>query len=1181
MQQQVRGAAGRCVIAGGSFLGIALVGLAAFARFTQEPAATAAPAVTIHDSSALAREYAAALATEERFAEAEQVLRAVLARGDAEPADHVRLGLVFFGRWLEERGIDQPPEVSDGYIRAAMEHCRAGLARDDAQPSGHYVQGVLAVSYALELEPAAAIAPLRRACELAPDDVGANYQLAFALDQDGQREEAIERYRKLRARGAEFTGVYHGPALYRLAQLLVRGKETREEGRALLAEHKLVPEPVSKEQDEKDQAYGSLGKLRARAAVSDDPTVVPPARVTFLEPLVLTHGRWGDLTAFTLADLDGDGRDELCWLDAAGLASLPVAFPPEATPGGAVAIAADVAPRRIASGPFDGLVAAEVEHDPNGRASLVTWGPAGVQLWSNDPGGFVAESPQLPAGAATLAARSVVSVDFDHDGSLDLLVVAMDGALHLWRNRGAPRRDSDARKVGPIVWEDATAATGFGAWRADWATIEDFDGDHDVDLLIGGETRQTLLLSNLRRGRFEARDAAATGLPDFQAAVPLVGDLDRDSRVDLLAFGAAHGCFRGDGALRFGAVEPPAGTARRCACDVVFVDADFDGIGEWREAAAASDVDLDGDLDLFDLVEGHVQVRRGEVEGAPRRASLLLTGRRDNSFATGAIVEVRSGARYQRRFVRHPLQLFGFAGRNPPIVRITWPDGVTQHPLQERKRDDLVPLDEAMVKSGAFVFVSDTEVLLDLAQDQRLRVRQKKGPPGSCPFLWFWNGQDYEFLTDALGATPLGLPIDEQRFVRPDHDELLRLPPGRFAPVDGEWRLQLTEELREVTYLDRAQLWVVDHPQGVELQPEERFCFPPFPPTTLHALSELQPVAVRDQDGRDWSGAVAALDDVSAVPFTPLPQQFRGLATRHALELALPAAARDAARIRLVLTGWLEWGDASVNLAIARSGSLEFLPPVLAVPDGAGGWRDVGPPVGFPAGKTKTMVLDVTALVDRADLRLRLTSTLELYWDRIAVVFDVAPGGGDATPEAALRVTQLEPKSARLWERGFSRPLPRATTQAERYAWRRLEPVARFDQHAGQYTRHGDVRPLLGAADDRFVIFGSGDALDLRFDASSLPPPAPGRARTCLLFLDGWAKDGDLNTVHSQTVEPLPFHAMSGYPYRSDEAFPADPLHAEWRAEWNTRPGKRLLPPLWEMGAAKSADPTAVGAERP
>jgi hypothetical protein len=38
------------------------------------------------------------------------------------------------------------------------------------------------------------------------------------------------------------------------------------------------------------------------------------------------------------------------------------------------------------------------------------------------------------------------------------------------------------------------------------------------------------------------------------------------------------------------------------------------------------------------------------------------------------------------------------------------------------------------------------------------------------------------------------------------------------------------------------------------------------------------------------------------------------------------------------------------------------------------------------------------------------------------------------------------------------------------------------------------------------------------------------------------AKDGDANTAFSQTVEPLPFHAMSRYPY-PPERCPEDASH--------------------------------------
>jgi hypothetical protein len=112
------------------------------------------------------------------------------------------------------------------------------------------------------------------------------------------------------------------------------------------------------------------------------------------------------------------------------------------------------------------------------------------------------------------------------------------------------------------------------------------------------------------------------------------------------------------------------------------------------------------------------------------------------------------------------------------------------------------------------------------------------------------------------------------------------------------------------------------------------------------------------------------------------------------------------------------------------------------------------------------------------------------------------------------------------------------------------------------------VRPLLAGVDDLLVIMGSGDEVRLSFDAAALPPlpasPSPdtGWRRDFLLLVDGWAKDADANTAFSQSVEPLPFHGMSGYPYPDSERFPDDPVHARYRETYNTRPALQLLHPL-------------------
>src|SRR5260221_12350764 len=81
----------------------------------------------------------------------------------------------------------------------------------------------------------------------------------------------------------------------------------------------------------------------------------------------------------------------------------------------------------------------------------------------------------------------------------------------------------------------------------------------------------------------------------------------------------------------------------------------------------------------------------------------------------------------------------------------------------------------------------------------------------------------------------------------------------------------------------------------------------------------------------------------------------------------------------------------------------------------------------------------------------------------------------------------------------------------------------------------------------------------LRFKPSDLPPLAAGWKRDFLLKVDGWAKDRDPNTAFSTSVEPLPFHAMSRYPYPANEHYPADAAHEQYRREYNKPPALRLI----------------------
>ena len=182
-------------------------------------------------------------------------------------------------------------------------------------------------------------------------------------------------------------------------------------------------------------------------------------------------------------------------------------------------------------------------------------------------------------------------------------------------------------------------------------------------------------------------------------------------------------------------------------------------------------------------------------------------------------------------------------------------------------------------------------------------------------------------------------------------------------------------------------------------------------------------------------------------------------------------------------------------------------------------------------------------------------TNLCVYWDEIFL---------SEEPESPpVRMTPVDLASAEVRLRGFSRAvIHQRREQPEAFSYASWTGQPMWNQTPGLYTRYGDVRELVNDVDDRFVIMGSGDELQLRFADRGLPPLPSDWRRDFLLLVDGWAKDADANTAFSQTVEPLPFHGMSAYPYRACEHYPDDAAHQAYRRIYNTRPAIRFIPPL-------------------
>jgi hypothetical protein len=422
--------------------------------------------------------------------------------------------------------------------------------------------------------------------------------------------------------------------------------------------------------------------------------------------------------------------------------------------------------------------------------------------------------------------------------------------------------------------------------------------------------------------------------------------------------------------------------------------------------------------------------------------------------------------------------------------------------------------------------------------------------------IFTWNGQQFQFVTDVLGVAPLGASAGDGKYFPVDHDEYVHIPAGALAAVDGFYDVRITEELHEVSFIDQLKLFALDRPAGIDVVTNEKFKSPPYPEFRVFGTERpIPPLRATDDHASDLRDRLLRRDGVYVDDF---PRDAGGAAEPHHLDLDFGYAAPDN-RAVLVLNGWVDWADGSTFRAAAQERPDGLAMPALQVKDAAGQWRTVIDDMGLPAGQPKTIAVDLTGKFLSDSREVRIVTSLSIYWDQVFLLESAE------TPPVVL--TPLVAAEASLRFRGFSRAsIDPARHQPELFAYDRPQPSSMWNPIDGLYTRYGDVHPLLVDADDRFVIMGSGDEIVVRFDGRPLPPVRAGWARDFLLLVDGWAKDADANTAFSQTVEPLPFHAMSAYPYPRSEHFPDDQVHREYRALYNTRPALRLIRPLISSG---------------
>jgi len=1032
------------------------------------------------DEPASLRNVGRAYYEEENYAEAAKTFERILALIPDSAIDHINLGIVL---------------VQMEQYESARQHLRRG---EEIDPQlAPYAAYNIALSYKRERDMAKAAQEFERVLKLDPSDPDATYNLMVVYESLGQLDKALD----LATRAVELLPDEVAPH-YRRMMIAVRLDKTD-----IAAEEK---EQLTKlrGQDARNRMPAELEMSRYTEIVDPERKVVPeateakPSSVRFTDVssaagLDAEAGASGAPTSASWVDINGDssadlflirGRTPAFWLN-------------------------DGSGNFKTFSPGIEIVAEEASHawgdlDLDGDQDLCVPGKGSVQIFANDGTGKLTRMSDIALESSRV--RQLLLVDYDHDGDLDLYVALSDSAPKMFRNDGK----------GGFAPVDAAGLSPAGS-SVDRLFPLDFDDDNDTDFLLVQSGAANLLLSNRRTGTFEDI-AVKLGLDrPFNNRNVIVTDLNNDEWRDIvfLEAGGKLTAARGTRSGKFQSIDlgrvPTPGNAltsfdydndgdedilaggRLFQNDGRFSDftaaAGLDAFSGQRVVAAIpEDFDHDGDLDLaLSLEDGSIRLLRNEGGNRNQWVRIELKGLQSNRFGVGAKVEVRKGSFFQRKICSARPLLFGIGSRRDvDVVRIWWPTGVAQNVLAP-------PVGQTTV------------------------VEEKLGPPSSCPFLYLWDGSSFSFFTDVLDAAALGVPLGDGTLLPHANKEDLLIPGSRVKPRDGRIVMQMTGELREIVYLDSVRLSFVDHPAGTEIFPLDWAGRTPDSFSRLVQLSQLRPPVKAVVDtGEDVTSEVIKQDGVHVAKGIKTTR-FNGLVEPHSLILDLG----DLSTIRrpaLLLQGWINWIDGDTLLALTQGAGAGPFGPRLEIQSANGAWQIVSENIGMPAGIGKHVVVKLPASFCGENTRVRITTNLEIYWDRIAVgtIDNQKPRVSEALPLI----------ESDLHFRGFSRLVRGSAGAPPWYDYTQTVSEAPWKPQHGLFTRYGALSPLLVSADDRLAVFGPGDELTLVFGT---PPSevSQGMVRDYILRVDGWIKDANPSTRTGDQVEPLPTRTMTNYPF--------------------------------------------------
>jgi hypothetical protein len=724
----------------------------------------------------------------------------------------------------------------------------------------------------------------------------------------------------------------------------------------------------------------------------------------------------------------------------------------------------------------------------------------------------------------------------------------------LWRNNGNSTFTE---------WTHPTALGGNEETTS--ATLSDINNDRAVDLVVAGNTSSPMIFENQREGPFKPVALYKNNAMPATRGV-IVFDFDKDGWMDVAvthagapgvtlwrnidgerfeqvplplkdatgAWGLSAIDFDNDGWIDLAAIVETANGARlrifRNLGSKGFVDVS-DALGvsgfdlKGARTVLAADMDGDGAADLILPRAGSSPLLLHNAGGSRNRSLRIdLKGLADNKLALGTKVEVLANGNFQKFEIAGASGYEGQgsteilaglgASDHADVVRMLWPTGVPQDELD-----------------------------LEAVGPVKLEELDRRG--SSCPVLFAWDGNKYQFVSDVIGAAVVGHWVSPAARNVSDSDEWVRVDGSMLKAKNGYLSLRFGEPMEEINYIDKLRLVAVDHPQGTEVFPDERFLDErPFASGAAVVASRATrpPAGAWGDRGEEVLPLLLNHDHMYVRDFDNLT--YAGFAREHTLTIDLGAWS-PLHPLHLFLTGFIEYFSASSMYGAWQAGLTPQSPSLEAqLPDGS--WKTVLADMGFPAGLPRTIVVDLTGKLPVGATLIRIRTNLQIYWDQVLI-------DNGSSEKADLRETELPLSLATLAFRGYPKQIDGATPGDLTYDYQSISASGPFQWQRGSYTHYGAVTPLLREQDNQYVIFGSGEDIDAEFNTATLPALPPDWKRDYFFYVDGYVKDMDFYEALPFTVAQMPFAAMSSYPYSSDEHYPEDDKTINYRLDWNSR----------------------------